>query len=564
MCGIAGFCDYVEELTGESYLWGTLAKRMAARLKTCGSDSGLTVSAHTAFAQTHFASEKPVQPVCCVRDHVRYTIVCDGELYNAAQLRHELRGLGARFETQGDAEVMLQAYLYFGAHCAEKLNGVYAFAVEDGLRNETFLCRDRLGAKPLFYTEVNGRLVFASEIKALFEYPGVNPAVDREGLCKLLCLGAAQGGQSVFCGIREFLPGTCGFFGREGLHVTPYDFPQDCWKGVSYPERVYRVRVLLEDIVARQMQAETEPCFLMEARLESYIAAALAAEQCRQRGKRLSVYSFGLCGENSCFTPKTAFSGVLEADVQKIACSREELAALLYDAVTVQDLPGTAEADAANLYYFQQIHSQVALCDVCAVQVLNGKTEPQQIFPWVAKEPAPLLKPELAEELCLANCMQEMQTEERADSPETMLGKLRWNLAETLRRLDRCAAASGVKLRAPYADFRLIETATCFLQTQKAGSGGRLLRDVARGLLPDAVLDRVPCLCAEKPACGIIPAEWLSMVLRDPQQPVHRLLSKEIERMLLQGNSGYEKTRLPAFLLQLNFWLRQYDVALLL
>ena len=130
VCGIAGFCDYVEELTGESYLWGTLAKRMAARLKTCGSDSGLTVSAHTAFAQTHFASEKPVQPVCCVRDHVRYTIVCDGELYNAAQLRHELRGLGARFETQGDAEVMLQAYLYFGAHCAEKLNGVYAFAVE--------------------------------------------------------------------------------------------------------------------------------------------------------------------------------------------------------------------------------------------------------------------------------------------------------------------------------------------------------------------------------------------------------------------------------------------------
>ena len=129
------------------------------------------------------------------------------------------------------------------------------------------------------------------------------------------------------------------------------------------------------------MQAETEPCFLMEARLESYIAAALAAEQCRQRGKRLSVYSFGLCGENSCFTPKTAFSGVLEADVQKIACSREELAALLYDAVPVQDLPGTAEADAANLYYFQQIHSQVALCDVCAVQVLNGKTEPQQIFP---------------------------------------------------------------------------------------------------------------------------------------------------------------------------------------
>lgn len=121
-----------------------------------------------------------------------------------------------------------------------------------------------------------------------------------------------------------------------------------------------------------------------------------------------------------------------------------------------------------------------------------------------------------------------------------------------------------MKLRAPYADFRLIETATCFLQTQKAGSGGRLLRDVARGLLPDAVLDRVPCLCAEKPACGIIPAEWLSMVLRDPQQPVHRLLSKEIERMLLQGNSGYEKTRLPAFLLQLNFWLRQYDVALLL
>ena len=87
-----------------------------------------------------------------------------------------------------------------------------------------------------------------------------------------------------------------------------------------------------------------------------------------------------------------------------------------------------------------------------------------------------------------------------------------------------------------------------------------LLRDVARGLLPDAVLDRAPYVRAKSLVDGRMTARWLSLVLKDSQQPVHRLLSRKAENALLQGTSGYEKTHLPVFLLQLNFWLKQYDI----
>ena len=113
------------------------------------------------------------------------TIAYNGEVYNAPELRRELEGRGFSFETACDTEVVLAAYLAWGPGCAEKLNGIFAFAVDDPLEQRTVLCRDRFGVKPLFYTLREGRLVFASEIKGLLEFPGVEPVVGPDGLREL-------------------------------------------------------------------------------------------------------------------------------------------------------------------------------------------------------------------------------------------------------------------------------------------------------------------------------------------------------------------------------------------
>src|SRR6516164_6781795 len=94
-------------------------------------------------------------------------IVFNGEIFNYLELREELEKRGHEFRTQSDTEVLLHAYQEFGPHCLERLNGQFAFAVWNVREQMLFLARDRLGVRPLFYTTAGGRLIFASEIKAI-------------------------------------------------------------------------------------------------------------------------------------------------------------------------------------------------------------------------------------------------------------------------------------------------------------------------------------------------------------------------------------------------------------
>lgn len=187
MCGFAGFSDYSDSLMEEKYLWMALARRMARRVSHRGpDDSGAHVSPHCALGHARLAiidPENGAQPMTVYRDGGEFTIAYNGELYNAAELRNDLLGRGYTFQTNCDTEVVLNAYLCYGEDCAEKLNGIFAFAVDDVPRGRTFLCRDRFGVKPLFYTIQGDRLAFGSELKALFEFPGVNPVLGKSGIC---------------------------------------------------------------------------------------------------------------------------------------------------------------------------------------------------------------------------------------------------------------------------------------------------------------------------------------------------------------------------------------------
>ncbi len=98
----------------------------------------------------------------------RYTISFDGQIYNYKDIQAELIQLGHRFQTNSDTEVLLKSYIQWGASCLEKLNGMFAFAILDSHTNDVFLARDRFGIKPLFYTVVDECLIFASEIKAIY------------------------------------------------------------------------------------------------------------------------------------------------------------------------------------------------------------------------------------------------------------------------------------------------------------------------------------------------------------------------------------------------------------
>src|SRR5690606_4692213 len=120
-----------------------------------------------------------------------YTIVYNGELYNTLDLRKELTLRGHSFLTQCDTEVVLLAYVEWGAACLERLVGIFAFAVWNEGKQKLFMARDRLGVKPLFYTHRQGKLIFGSELKSLLAHPDISADVDAEGLAEIFTISPA-------------------------------------------------------------------------------------------------------------------------------------------------------------------------------------------------------------------------------------------------------------------------------------------------------------------------------------------------------------------------------------
>lgn len=613
MCGFAGFSDFDENLLDEKYLWMALARRMARRVSHRGPDSqGAHVSAHCALAHMRLAVIDPQngqQPMTARQEGGECTIAYNGELYNAPELRADLESRGYRFYTDCDTEVVLNAYLCYGESCPEKLNGIFAFAVDDVPRGRVFLCRDRFGVKPLFYTFPNGRLAFCSEIKGLFEHPGVNPSIGREGLCEVFGLGPARTpGCGVFQGIHELKPGHFALFDREGFRERPYFELAAAPYGGTYEEAVETVRELLLDAMARQMISDVPLCTFLSGGLDSSVVTAIAAQRLKERGRALSTYSFEFEGNEDYFTP-SAFqpdrdqawaekvSGLLGTEHRTLLCGNEQLADSLFEGVIAKDLPGMADVDGSLLHFCHQVKERhvVALCGECADEIFGGypwfhrrEMYDGTRFPWsgdLALRQS-LLKPELREVLGLEDYVAARLEETRkavphlpGEDPEQARARelaylnLRWFMATLLDRKDRCSMYSGLEVRVPYCDHRIVQFVYNLPWEIKCPGGVAkgLLRDAAKGLLPDQVLLRKksPYPKTHNPGYEAILKQRLAYILRDSLQPIHKILSEEAAKGLLDQSFDYGKPwfgqlmagpQLLAYLIQINYWMLHYNI----
>lgn len=114
----------------------------------------------------------------------RYHMVFNGEIYNYPELKKELEEAGVRFATRSDTEILIHAYMNWGVKCLDRLEGMFVFAVYDGVKEELFLCRDHIGQKPLYYTYSDGNFVFSSELRSIIKHPYAEPRLDMESLLK--------------------------------------------------------------------------------------------------------------------------------------------------------------------------------------------------------------------------------------------------------------------------------------------------------------------------------------------------------------------------------------------
>jgi asparagine synthase (glutamine-hydrolysing) len=188
----------------------------------------------------------------------RYWLIYNGEIFNYVELREELRALGATFTTSGDVEVLLQSYAYWGESCVSRFNGMWAFAIYDAHEKTVFCSRDRFGIKPFNYALHEGRLLFASEIKAILAYePGlIEPDYNMiANFCRTSV--GAQHAQTWFRQVQRLQPG-CNMTIRNGeVRIEKYwDYPTSKQTDVSFEQARDRYRDLFDDAVRLRMRSD--------------------------------------------------------------------------------------------------------------------------------------------------------------------------------------------------------------------------------------------------------------------------------------------------------------------
>ena len=594
MCGIAGWADLTRPLPDG----GRVVRAMTDTLAPRGPDGeGLWAGPHAVLGHRRLAVMDPAhghQPMVISDDQDRALVALayTGEVFNHAELRAELELLGHKFRTGTDTEVVLHACQEWGTAAAERLNGMYAFAVWDATRHQLLLVRDRLGVKPLFYARHGQGLVFASEPKALFAGP-VTPAVDENGLRDFFASVRTPGG-SLFRGVSEVRPGTMVVLDVRGIRERRYWALQALPHNDDLPATIGHVRDLLGDIADRHVRADVPLGALLSGGLDSSVLAALG----RQAAGGLRTFSVDFAGK---FVPDAlratpdapyvrdmvAHCGLQHRDIVLDSAALTD-PAVRQAVVAARDAPATGDMDTSLYLLFRAVreHATVAISGESADEVFGGypwfhhpDTLTADGYPWRyltgrSGTYQALLRADVAAGLGLAAHREVHYRQALAEVP-VLPGEIgtqrrmrevfhlhltRW-LPDLLDRKDRLSMAVGLEVRVPFCDHRLVEYAfnTPWSQHTFDGQEKSLLRAAAADVLPASVVTRTkaPYPVTQDPAYDRAIRDQAADLVATPTSPAWTFLDPQRLRDRLARPVTDRATRAGIdFALNLDLWLQ--------
>jgi asparagine synthase (glutamine-hydrolysing) len=496
--------------------------------------------------------------------------VFNGEIYNYRELRRFLMNKGHQFTTHSDTEVIVHAYEEYGDACVHLLDGMFAFALWDGPRRRLLLARDRVGKKPLYYWHSGGTLVFASEIKAILEYPDVAKAVDPESLSLYLALGYVPGPWTMFAGIKKLVPGHLLVADAQGVRLEQYwDVTfLDPQRRVKTDDAVEELRHRLARSVAQRLIADVPLGALLSGGVDSSTIVALMAKTSAKPVETFTV-GFDVGGRFSEIDEARLIANAYRTNHHEVTLSALDVPPLLAKAIWHMDEPiaDPAALPTHLICEFARRHVTVVLTGEGGDELFGGYpryawfTLAERLSRFLPAKSAAALRRLPASIVTgegrgrLARLMLPFASESErhlawvgaftqqaraslglaatapgfdtlpdrvvsrylSDGPQdSLIHRLiyldmkTWLADDILMKVDRMSMAVSLEARAPFLDYRLVEFMATLPQQLKVSGlrTKRALRKTAEGLMPRSTARR------PKHAFRVPVAQWLRGDLR--------------------------------------------------
>lgn len=579
MCGICGELRFDQAMPDHEAL-----ARMTARLARRGPDhEGHYQDGPLAFGHRRLAiidlSAHADQPM--VDEALSLALVFNGTLYNYRELRAELAEMGYEFFSAGDSEVILKAYHAWGRRCVQRFSGMFAFAVWDKRDRSLFLARDRMGIKPLYYTLDGARLRFASTLQALLAGGGVDSRLDPVALHHHFTLhSVVPAPLTLLQGVRK-LPSahTLRFTASGEVELQRY-----WWLNATRPAQLLSeqdwlaaTRAVLRRAVGRHRLASDVPVgVLLSGGLDSSLLVALLADHADE----LNTFSIGfeaVAGEQA---DEFEYSDLVAAHFgtrhHKFALPNAAVLEYLPQAIAQMSEP-MPSYDVTAFYLLGQRVSRevkVVLSGQGADEVFGGyfwypRMEaaggtPLERFSgrYFDRDHAEYLEM-MTDDYAVPDVTSAWVDEQlhQPDADEFLDQVLRMDVTalmvdDPVKRVDNMTMAWGLEARVPFIDHELVELAARMPPELKLREGGKFpLKAVARGLLPDAVIDRpkgyfpVPALkylrgdflekmrdILNSDACirrGLYRRSYVEKLLADPEAHLTRIQGSKLWHLAL-------------------------------
>ena len=590
MCGICGEFRFDHEFPDLEKI-----KTMQDRLAKRGPDSsGQYAFGPIALGHRRLAiidlSEHSHQPM--VDPELGLSIVFNGTIYNYPELKQELTGKGYRFFSEGDTEVILKAFAEWGENCVERLQGMFAFAIWNQRTETLFLARDRMGIKPLYYTQERKFFRFASNTQALLAMGDVDTSIDPVALHHLFTLHAVvPAPNTILRGIRKLPPAHCMTVNRLGQQTLRRYWQLEARRPTeNFSEKEWQEKIhdALKLSVKRRIEIADVPVgVLLSGGLDSSLLVALLAEQ---GVKDLKTFTIGFEDhpdeKGNEFEYSDPVAERYATDHQKFHVPNEQVLQRLPEAIDAMAEPMFAQDAVAFYLLSEQVAQKVKV-----VQSGQGADEVFAGYFWYPKMHEakgsvldrfrPFYFDRCHEEFC--ETVDDFYC--REDYTSQLIGQRLTDVAadeyidavlqtdvttlivdDPVKRVDNMTMAWGLEARVPFLDHELVELAASMPPEYKLSHGGKgVLKQIARGLIPDAVIDR-PKGYFPMPALKYVRGEFLDFMrdILDSKVCLERGLyqRKYVEKLLTDPEQYH--TRLQGsklwHLTALEFWLQRHGI----